>query len=257
MNDISADNLKDQILARPERVPRHIAIIMDGNGRWAAQRDKPRTFGHEAGVEAVKRVVRAAAEINVAYLTLYTFSSENWRRPRDEVEALMSLLARTTLRELDELMQNDVKLVTTGRVNGLPQSQQDVLREACALTADNRGLVLNLALNYGGRREILDAVKAIASSVRAGILDLSEIDEETFSSFLYTADLPDPDLLIRTSGEHRLSNFLLWQTHYTELYIAGDLWPDFDRQKLFEAVAEYQRRERRFGRISQEPPSEP
>lgn len=256
MNDAAVDKLKEQILARPERVPRHIAIIMDGNGRWAAQRDKPRTFGHEAGVEAVKRVVRAAAEIKVAYLTLYTFSSENWRRPRDEVEALMSLLARTTLRELDELMQNDVKLVTTGRVNGLPQSQQDVLREACQLTSDNRGLVLNLALNYGGRREILDAVKAIASSVRAGILDLSEIDEETFSNFLYTADLPDPDLLIRTSGEHRLSNFLLWQTHYTELYIADALWPDFDRQKLFEAVAEYQRRERRFGRISQEPPGE-
>jgi undecaprenyl diphosphate synthase len=257
MNDTAADILKTQILARPERIPRHIAIIMDGNGRWAALRNQPRTFGHEAGVEAVKRVVKAAAEIRVAYLTLYTFSSENWRRPRDEVEALMSLLARTTLSELDELMQNDVKLVTTGRVNGLPQSQQDVLREACRLTADNRGLVLNLALNYGGRREILDAVKAIASSVRAGILDLSEIDEETFSSFLYTADLPDPDLLIRTSGEHRLSNFLLWQTHYTELFIAEALWPDFDRQKLFEAVAAFQRRERRFGRVSQEPTSEP
>lgn len=256
MSDTLADKLKDQILTRAERVPRHIAIIMDGNGRWAAQRNQPRTFGHEAGVDAVKCVVRAAAEINVSYLTLYTFSSENWRRPRDEVEALMSLLARTTLKELDELMQNDVKLVTTGRINGLPQSQQDVLKEACQLTTDNRGLVLNLALNYGGRREILDAVKAIASSVRAGILDLAEIDEETFSSFLYTADLPDPDLLIRTSGEHRLSNFLLWQTHYTELYITESLWPDFDRHRLFEAVADYQRRERRFGRISQEPPSE-
>lgn len=245
-----ADTLKDEILARPERVPRHIAIIMDGNGRWAAKRDKPRTFGHEAGVKAVREAVHAAGELGVKYLTLYTFSSENWQRPRSEVAALMSLLSRTTRRELNELIKNDVKLITIGRVNGLSASRQRVLAEAVEKTRRNKGLTLCLALNYGGRTEILDAVKSIANAARAGMIDLPQIDEELFSSFLYTSGIPDPDLLIRTSGEMRISNFLLWQTSYTELHVIDTLWPDFGREELFKAVADYQRRERRFGKLS-------
>lgn len=245
-----ADKLKKTILARQDRVPAHVAIIMDGNGRWAKLRHKPRTFGHEAGVRAVKKVVRAAAEIGIRYLTLYTFSVENWKRPRSEVSALMSLLTRATRKELNELIKNDVKLMTIGRINGLPQSRQKVLLDAVEKTRNNRGLILTLALNYGGRTEILDAVKAIANSVRAGIVDIPDINDELFSDFLYTASLPDPDLLIRTSGEKRISNFLLWQTSYTELYIIETLWPDFGRQELFDAVFDFQKRERRFGKVS-------
>jgi undecaprenyl diphosphate synthase len=244
------ERLKAQILAVPERIPKHVAIIMDGNGRWARLRNRPRTFGHEAGVRAVKQVVRAAAEIDIRYLTLYTFSVENWKRPRREVTALMSLLSRATRNELDELIRNDVKLRTIGRINGLPQSRQKVLLDAVEKTRNNKGLVLTLALNYGGRSEILDAVKAIANSVRAGIVEIPDITDELFSDFLYTAGHPDPDLLIRTSGEMRISNFLLWQTSYTELYIIDTLWPDFGRQELFEAVASFQKRERRFGKVS-------
>jgi undecaprenyl diphosphate synthase len=245
------EELKSRILARPERLPRHIAIIMDGNGRWAAQQGKPRTFGHEAGVKAVRDVVRASAELGVRYLTLYTFSVENWQRPRDEVNALMSLLVRTTLSEMEELMKNDIKLITIGRPNGLSPEQRMVIDEAIHQTADNRGMVLVLALNYGGRTEILDAVKAIADAARAGLVDPRRIDEETFSTFLYTSDIPDPDLLIRTSGEQRISNFLLWQTSYTELSIIDTLWPDFGKKELFEAIISYQGRERRFGKVAE------
>lgn len=244
--------LKESILARPERVPAHVAIIMDGNGRWAANRNQPRTAGHEAGVKAVKEVVKAAAELTIKYLTLYTFSVENWKRPKDEVESLMTLLTKTTLAELDELMSNNVKLITTGRINGLSMARRAVLNEAVRRTRNNQGLVLNLALNYGGRTEIIDAVKAIANSVKAGVLDIPEITDELFSSFLYTSGIPDPDLLIRTSGEKRISNFLLWQTSYTELHIIDTLWPDFGKKELFEAVAEYQKRERRFGKVTTE-----
>ncbi len=251
MTDENTD-LIQRIKARPERMPAHIAIIMDGNGRWAAARNKPRTFGHEAGVKAVKKVVRAAGEIGIKYLTLYTFSVENWSRPADEVAALMSLLTRTTLKETQELMDSDVKLITTGRISGLSAGRRKVLKDAVEQTSGNRGLVLNLALNYGGRTEILDAVKAISNSVKAGIIDPHDIDEELFSGFLYTADLPDPDLLIRTSGERRISNFLLWQTSYTELHIIDTLWPDFGREELFEAILDYQKRDRRFGRLSEE-----
>ncbi len=247
-----ADRLKQTVLARPERIPSHVAIIMDGNGRWAAKRNKPRTFGHEAGVEAVRRVVRAAGEIGLKYMTLYTFSVENWQRPADEVEALMSLLTRTTLAEMAELMDNDVKLITIGRTGALSSSQREALAAAQEQTRDNKGLVLILALNYGGRTEILDAVKAIANSVRGGFIDPADVDEELFSQFLYTADIPDPDLLIRTSGERRISNFLLWQTSYTELHIIDTLWPDFGRRELFEAIIDYQGRKRRFGRVHQE-----
>ena len=246
------DTLKERVLQRPERVPAHIAIIMDGNGRWAAQRNKPRTFGHEAGVKAVKEVVRASGELGVKFLTLYTFSSENWKRPKAEVDALMALLSRTTLTELDEMIRNDVKLITTGRIDGLPADRREIIKSAVHQTRNNTGLTLNLALNYGGRSEILDAVKAIANSVKAGLLGIPDIDEELFSGFLYTANIPDPDLLIRTSGERRISNFLLWQTSYTELYIIDTLWPDFGKKELYEAILDYQQRERRFGKVSQE-----
>lgn len=245
-----ADSLKEKIQEQPERIPKHIAIIMDGNGRWAALRNKPRTFGHEAGVVAVKEVVKAASEVGVKYLTLYTFSKQNWERPKDEVSALMSLLSRTTRNELDELIKNDVKLRTIGHIHSLPTVRRKVLESAVEKTRNNQGLVLTLALNYGGRTEILDAVKAIANSVRSGFVDLNDIDEELFSDFLYTSDLPDPDLLIRTSGEMRISNYLLWQTSYTELYIIDTLWPDFKREELFKAIVDYQRRERRFGKVS-------
>ena len=244
--------LKEAILAHSGGVPTHVAIIMDGNGRWAAMRNKPRTFGHEAGVRAVKEVVRAAGEIGIKYVTLYTFSVENWKRPREEVAALMSLLTRTTRREMNELLKNDVKLITTGRIGGLSPSRRKAIMEAVEKTRNNKGLVLNLALNYGGRTEILDAVKAIASTVKAGMLQLHDIDEKLFAGFLYTADLPDPDLLIRTSGEKRISNFLLWQTSYTELHIIDTLWPDFGREELFEAIIDYQKRERRFGKVGKE-----
>jgi len=247
--DVNLDQLKQTILSRPERIPQHIAIIMDGNGRWAALRNEPRTFGHEAGVKAVKEVVRASGELGLKYLTLYTFSVENWKRPKAEVDALMSLLLRTTRDQISELIKNDVKLVTTGRIGGLSAARRTVLSEAVKRTRNNKGLVLNLALNYGGRTEILDAVKAIANGVKAGMIDLPDISEELFSSFLYTANIPDPDLLIRTSGEQRISNFLLWQTSYTELYIIDTLWPDFGRKELFEAIVEYQKRERRFGKV--------
>lgn len=231
------------------RLPQHVAIIMDGNGRWASKRNKPRTFGHEAGVEAVRKTVRAAAELGIKYLTLYTFSVENWNRPREEVTALMKLLSRTTRREIDELNRNNVRLITTGRIEGLSLSRRQALNLAMDRTKENTGLVLNLALNYGGRTEIIDAVRSIAEEVRSGKLDPAKIDEGLFSKHLYTAQLPDPDLLIRTSGEMRISNFLLWQTSYTEMYVTDVLWPDFGRKELFDAVIEYQKRDRRFGKV--------
>jgi len=246
------EQLQTEIRAKAERIPRHVAIIMDGNGRWAALRNKPRTYGHEAGVRAVKEVVRATGELGIKYLTLYTFSVENWKRPKLEVSALMSLLTRTTIKELDELVRQNVKLVVTGRINGLPKERREVIQNAIEKTRGNSGLVLNLALNYGGRTEILDAVKAIVEAAKGGMIDVPDVDEELFSSFLYTADIPDPDLLIRTSGERRISNFLLWQTSYTELYIIDTLWPDFGRRELYQAIIDYQRRERRFGKVSGE-----
>jgi undecaprenyl diphosphate synthase len=232
-----------------QHLPMHVAIIMDGNGRWARKRNLPRTAGHEAGVKAVRKVVRASAEIGIKYLTLYTFSIENWKRPREEVAALMRLLSKTTRREIDELNRNNVKLITTGRIDELSIARRKVLALASEKTRKNTGLVLNLALNYGGRTEIIDAVRAIALAVRSGHIQPGEINETLFSNYLYTTGLPDPDLLIRASGEMRISNFLLWQTSYTELYITDVLWPDFDRNELFKSVIEYQKRERRFGKV--------
>ncbi len=242
-----ADNLKSKI--NSSRLPAHIAIIMDGNGRWAKKRNLPRTAGHEAGVKAVREVVRAAAEIGIKYLTLYTFSVENWKRPREEVAALMRLLTRTTRREVDELNRNNVRLITTGRIDGLSYTRRKALDMAVKKTRKNSGLILNLALNYGGRTEIIDAVRAIALGVKSGHIHPGEINEVLFSNYLYTTGIPDPDLLVRTSGEMRISNFLLWQTSYTEMYITRVLWPDFGRKDFFEAIIEYQKRERRFGKV--------
>jgi len=232
------------------KCPIHVAIIMDGNGRWAAKRGLPRTKGHIAGVKAVRRVVEIAGEVGVKYLTLYTFSVENWKRPKEEVASLMALLARTTLQEFDDLMKNDVRLITTGRIDELPAARRRVLQTAIRKTSGNKGLTLNLALNYGGRTEIVDAVRAVAEDVRKGKVEPQAIDEGLFAGYLYTAGLPDPDLLIRTSGEMRLSNFLIWQTSYTEIHITDVLWPDFSQADFLEALQDYIKRERRFGRVS-------
>ena len=243
-----ADVLKEKILKKGN-LPAHIAIIMDGNGRWAKRRGLPRTAGHQAGVKAVKRIVRAAGDLGVSVLTLFTFSQENWKRPRSEVSAIMKLLYETTKREINELDENNVRLITTGRIEELSPKRRQILHEAMEKTKDNTGLILNLALNYGGRTEILDAVKRIASDVRENRLNPDELDEQSFSGYLYTNGLPDPDLLIRTSGEMRISNFLLWQTSYTELYVTDILWPNFTARDFYEAIWDYQNRQRRFGRV--------
>lgn len=232
------------------KCPRHVAIIMDGNGRWANKRGLPRTDGHSAGVKAVRKVVESASEVGVEFLTLYTFSIENWNRPKAEVASLMQLLSKTTLQELDDLMKNNVRLIATGRIEGLPMVRRKVLKSAINKTSRNTGLTLNLALNYGGRTEIIDAVRAIIKDVRKGLVKSDQIDIAKFASYLYTADLPDPDLLIRTSGEMRLSNFLIWQTSYTEMYITETLWPDFGKADFLAALRDYIKRDRRFGRVS-------
>jgi undecaprenyl diphosphate synthase len=246
------DELTEEIskIKQSGKCPDHVAIIMDGNGRWAGKRGLPRTDGHIEGVKAVRRVVETASEIGVKYITLYTFSIENWNRPKDEVASLMELLSKTTLEELDDLMTNNVRLIATGRIDELPMVRRKVLKSAIKKTAKNSGLTLNLALNYGGRAEIIDAVRDIAEDVGQGNVSPEQIDEKLISSYLYTADLPDPDLLIRTSGEMRLSNFLIWQTSYTEIYITDTLWPDFGKEDFVAAVKDYIGRDRRFGRVN-------
>ncbi len=232
-------------------LPRHIAIIMDGNGRWARQRGKKRIAGHRAGVDSVRDVVRAAGELGIEVLTLYVFSSENWKRPPQEVSALMNLLKETLEKETKELVENNVRVRTIGKIEQLPRSCQRALERTIELTSRNSGLILNLALNYGGRREIVEAVRRIASEVEGGKYKAEEIGEKAVSEHLFTAGLPDPDLLIRTSGEMRLSNFLLWQMAYTEIWVTDVLWPDFRRRHLYQAIESYQSRERRFGRVKE------
>ncbi len=246
---VKTENLKFQIKASNRPLPVHVAIIMDGNGRWAREQGLMRTEGHIAGVRAVKKVVRAADEIGIKYLTLFTFSSENWSRPPFEVDALMKLLYETTRDEIDELDENNVRLITTGDIEGLPEAQRDILHYAVERTKHNTGMTLNLALNYGGRGEIISAVRSIVTDCMAGKIDINQIDEHLFASYLYTTSLPDPDLLIRTSGEMRISNFMLWQTSYTELYITPAYWPEFNEDALFNAILDFQSRERRFGCI--------
>lgn len=242
------EKFKKRILEN-KNLPQHIAIIMDGNGRWAKKRGLPRIAGHKAGVKTVKRIVKSAGELNIKFLTLFTFSTENWRRPKKEVSAIMGLLYKTTKKEIDELYQNNVRLITTGRIDGFSPRRKEILEKAMEKTKNNTGLTLNLALNYSGRVEILDAVKKIIKDLKRGKIDEEKIDSKLFSSYLYTKDLPDPDLLIRTSGELRLSNFLLWQTSYTELYITDVLWPDFSVSDFHQAILDYQKRERRFGGV--------
>jgi undecaprenyl diphosphate synthase len=235
----------------PKRLPAHVAIIMDGNGRWARQRNYPRILGHKAGINSVRTAVEACAQLGIEALTLYAFSVENWKRPRHEVEGLWRLLRYYLRRELPSLMRNDVQLCAIGRIESLPDSAQAELRAAMQKTASNRGMRLNLAVNYGGRTELVDAVNAMLDNARLeGNLDALEITEESIASHLYTAGLKDPDLLIRTSGEMRISNFLLWQIAYAELYVTDTLWPDFGRVDLLEAIAEYQNRDRRFGGLT-------
>ena len=230
-------------------LPAHVAIIMDGNGRWAKQRSLPRIEGHRHGAESVRAVVRAAGEIGIKYLTLYAFSVENWSRPKEEVDTLMKYLDRYLRNEIGELQKNNVRLEVIGQIYRLPEFVQEQLRKTTAALAKNRGLTLVLALSYGGRTEIVDAVRAISSKVKQGKLDAAEINEEVVAQHLYTKSMPDPDLLIRTSGEMRISNFLLWQISYTELVVTPTLWPDFRRAQFFEALEEYTRRHRRFGSL--------
>lgn len=227
--------------------PTHVAVIMDGNGRWAKARGLPRVFGHRAGADAVREVVMGCRELGVRYLTLYAFSSENWKRPASEVGDLMELLRLYIRRELDELDRNGVRIRIIGDRSRLPADIVDLVERAETVTADNRELNLIVALNYGSHNEILQACRRIAEQVKAGELQPEQIDETLFRRYLLTADIPDPDLLIRTSGEQRLSNFLLWQSAYTELVFVDTLWPDFRRKDLAEAIDEFHRRERRFG----------
>jgi undecaprenyl diphosphate synthase len=245
---LSKENLKEKILKKGN-LPGHIAIIMDGNGRWARKRGLPRIAGHRAGVKTVKRIVEAAGELKLSFLTLFTFSTDNWQRPKGEVSAIMNLLYETTKRELSELEKNNVKLIATGNIDEFSPKRRDILKRAIDRTRDNTGLVLNLALNYSGRSEILEAVRKISQNISAGLLRPEDIDESLFSSYLHTRDLPDPDLLIRTSGEMRISNFMLWQTSYTELYVTDVLWPDFSVGDFYQAIWAYQNRQRRFGKI--------
>jgi undecaprenyl diphosphate synthase len=240
--------LKEQLLA-DGNIPRHIAIIMDGNGRWARRRGLERVRGHEAAKRAVREAIEGCVELGVEVLTLYTFSIENWQRPRHEVATLMRLLREVLLEERDNLRKNDVRLRISGRIEDLPKYVRLVIDATQHHLRHARSMTLNLALSYGGRGEIVDAVRGIAREVRAGRIRPEQIDEELFRRYLYTADLPDPDLLIRTSGEMRLSNFLLWQLAYAELWVTDVLWPDFRKRHLFLACASYQRRERRFGRV--------
>jgi undecaprenyl diphosphate synthase len=235
----------------PKLLPSHIAIIMDGNGRWARQRSFPRILGHRAGINSVRTVVEACAQIGIETLTLYAFSVENWKRPRQEVEGLWLLLRYYLRRELPSMMRNGIQLAAIGRLESLPAAAQDELQNAIDKTASNRGMRLNLAVNYGGRTELVDAVNAMLDNARLeGNLGALEVTEDAIAEHLYTAGLRDPDLLIRTSGEMRLSNFLLWQVAYSELYVTDTLWPDFGRGDLLEALAEYQSRDRRFGGLT-------
>lgn len=235
-----------------DKVPNHVAIIMDGNGRWAKKKGQARLFGHTNGVEAVRNVLKACVEVGIKHLTVYAFSTENWNRPKEEVEGLMDLLVQTISNEVDELNQNNVRLLSIGNTKDLPDKCRNELEKAKKETAMNSDLDLILAINYSARWEILNAVNKIAEQVENKDLSLTQINEQTFNNALNLPEIPDPELLIRTSGEYRLSNFLLWQIAYAELYFTDKLWPDFGKEDLFEAVIDYQSRERRFGKVSEQ-----
>jgi undecaprenyl diphosphate synthase len=230
-------------------LPQHIAVIMDGNGRWAKSKGAARIFGHRNAIQAVKDITEGCGELGIKYLTLYAFSTENWARPQEEVNGLMELLVNTLKKEINTLHENQVRLVTIGDINHLPKACQDNLQEAKDATSKNSGLTLLLALSYSGRWEITKAIKNLVQDVKDGKVNADQISENLFSKYLETASVPDPELLIRTSGEMRISNFLLWQIAYTELYITQTLWPDFRKEDLYEAICAYQKRERRFGKV--------
>jgi len=241
-------SFKDKLLT--DRIPKHVAIIMDGNGRWAAQFGNERTFGHEHGVEAVRSVVEGAGEIGVEYLTLYAFSTENWSRPKEEVDALMGLFVQAISEETDELLKNNVRLRAIGDISSLPKNVQDKFLWSIDKLNSCTGLTLVIAISYSSKWEIIEAVRLIAEQVKIGKIQPSEIDNSLMECYLNTSEMPDPELLIRTSGECRISNFLLWQIAYSELYFTPKLWPDFRKEDLFEAIYDFQNRERRFGKTS-------
>ena len=233
----------------PAKLPSHVAIIMDGNGRWAKKRLLNRIKGHERGSETVRAIVRACRKIGISYLTLYAFSTENWQRPRSEVTALMTLLKKFLESEQKEMLDNNIRLYAIGQIERLPKNVRQVLYKAMTLTKKNDGMILNLALSYGGRAEIVKMVKEIAIKAKDAIIDLDSITPEIISEHLYTSEIPDPDLLIRTSGEMRISNFLLWQIAYTEIYVTDTLWPDFGKDEFLRILQDYQLRERRYGKV--------
>lgn len=241
-------SFKDKIIT--DKLPKHIAIIMDGNGRWALKHGIDRVGGHHEGVDSVRDIAEAAANIGIKYITLYTFSTENWNRPKDEVDALMSLFVETIVKELDTLNKNNIRLNAIGDLKSLPAENYQKLIETIEKTSGNNRMTLTLAMSYGSRWEIINAVKNIASNVASGKLSTKDINENLFETYLSTADMPDPELLIRTSGELRISNYLLWQIAYSELYFTDVLWPDFREEELYKAIVEYQDRERRFGLTS-------
>ena len=236
---------------QPDNLPQHVAVMMDGNGRWAKKQGQPRIFGHRHSLKSLREVIEGCTELGIPYLTLYAFSTENWARPKEEVTVLMELFSTTLQSELTNVMDNDIKLTAIGDIPRLPQHCQEALRKAIEATKYNKGLHLTVALSYGGRWEIAEAAKAIAQDVLASNISPADINAELFQHYLSTKDIPDPDLLIRTGGDLRISNFLLWQIAYTELFIAPEYWPEFRKKHLYEAIAAYQKRERRLGRISE------
>ncbi|MCU7500229.1 MAG: isoprenyl transferase [Ignavibacteria bacterium] len=246
--DLKAQNS----LKKSGDIPEHIAIIMDGNGRWARKRGLPRAAGHKQGVETVRDIVKACVGLGVRYLTLYTFSTENWKRPKDEITTLMRLIVKSLQNETNELHANGVRLSTIGNRDSLPDVVRQELEQAVEKTSGNTKLTLNLALSYSGRWEIMEAAKKIGQMVKEGQIRSEDVTESLFSSLLTTKDIPDPDLLIRSGGEFRISNFLLWQIAYSEIFITDVLWPEFKRQHLYEAIKDYQKRERRFGLVSEQ-----
>ncbi len=246
------DKIKQLELKASGEIPQHVAVIMDGNGRWAKSKNLSRVFGHNEGVNSARDIVEASGQLGIKYLTLYTFSTENWKRPKTEVTLLMKLLIRSIRDETSRLNQNDVKLIATGDLENLPAVVLKELNEAMNTTKDNKLMTLNLALSYSGRWDILNAVKKIITEQNESKIDLESINEKVFSDYLVTKDIPDPDLLIRTGGEFRISNFLLWQLAYSEIYIDNNYWPDFKRGQYYKAISEYQKRERRFGLVSEQ-----
>jgi len=248
----ASDEQIEVLLKKSGEIPKHIAIIMDGNGRWAKKRGLPRVAGHKRGVDTVKEIVEACAEIGVKFLTLYTFSTENWKRPKNEVSTLMRLLLNSLRDRVNELNDNDIRLTTIGNIDALPVAVRKQLEFDIERTKNNKKMVLNLALSYSGRWELLEAIKQITDSAVQGKIKSKDIDEKIVSSFLTTKDIPDPDLVIRTSGEFRVSNFLLWQIAYSEFIITETLWPDFSKYDLYDAIKVFQNRERRFGKVSEQ-----